>query len=1146
MKIEPYNRCLFRRLTSTVFAIAALAVGIAAMIPDTAQAGTLLIPAWSFARGNAQVHADPDEFADAGPVVISGPEEPWGWRIEYDIDIPVEGKYSLEVCYAAAEARSVELFFDNVNSGKTCTRVTVDKSSQPTLNSSGARWDKITNAQGNHPLYVSLTKGKHTVMFTRRGLLPHLVALRLTTEEEFPESWQPPRYKPRDIDSIPASQRAAFDPPKNIDIAAMREPVKSAVRSRAAGSMEILAWTFDRGNVEIDANPDKCGGAGPVVGGGPRTGEEVAVEYDIDFPVTGDYTLTIRYASANALPVNVLLDGKNLGEACAGVTFGSAPFEKPVRLSSDSWEARKNRETFSKDGEIVKLSVTQGKHTLKFARRGPLPNLMDLRLDSMTPFPKEWKKQERKMRHIDRVPAVYRTAFLPPDAVNVEALRLAIQDTMASVGLKYAGGEKYLKQLAELEKKQKAAESGSAEDRQKIEEELKALRLKAMTANPSLDFDKLIFLKRTGGYGHTYTDQHASGTEGNLCILSPVSADGKVTTLVPELEGGLFDRFDLSYDATKVVFGYKKYKEEAKGTFRIYEIDIDPAAGKMVPGSLRQLTFGGKCEDEVVKSCGWQRRGADRGFDDMDPIYLPDGKILFASTRSMRNTFCGGSSVTNLYLMDADGKNMRCLSAGPINETAPAVMNDGRIIYTRWEYVDKGLGNGEGLWSVRPDGSGVDHVFKNNTIRPAGMSGARSIPGSRKFVTIGGTHHNTAMGPVILVDTRRTRRHTSAMKCITPELGYPCMAHPIYHFGFFMDPYPFSEKFFLVSHAPGAIPRTRANYGIYLLDAWGNRAKLCEDEKLNCYEPIPLRPRRKPPELAPVFRPEKQIASQMPGVKPTGTLFLQDVYEGLTGIERGRVKYLRVIGPLAQPWGSDHMNRIGLNVDVHRKRVYGVVNVHEDGSAYFQVPAEENILFQALDENYMALQHMATFINMMPGESRSCIGCHEHRRNAPRSRSARPIAMAGPPQQIVPQPGDTGPREVDYAADVQPILNRRCVGCHGDKDPKGNLTLTGEPTPRWNRSYENIIGKELIAYMDCRYGRAGYRSVPPLTHFSPKSKLISQIRREPCKSNITAEEIIKIVTWVDTNAPYYGTYRGKRDLKDKDDPDFRALPLAGK
>jgi len=1152
MQVESNLPLRFRRLTSIMLLPACLTVGLAAGPVSRAEAGSLVIPAWSFARGNARVYADPAKYADAGPVVGSGPEEPWGWRVEYDVDFPVSGKYTLEVSYAAAEARPMEVFFDNANKGKVCTHVTfgpasAGKAPELTWNSSGARWETFLNQFGG-AVNLAMDRrqpakaGKHTIVLASRRPLPHLVALRLTTAKAFPASWQPPQYKVRDLESIPAAHRKAFEPRKDVDVAALRQPAKGPQRPRAAGSLTIAPWTFDRGNVEIYGSPDEYAQAGPLTGGGPDAPEQGVVEYDIDFPVTGDYALAIRYAAAEPRPVDVFLDGKNLGKACTGITFGSAPFEKPVRFSADSWAARKTpHEVFSKDGEPVKLSVTQGKHTLKLTRRGPLPNLMELRLDSLTAFPKDWKQAERKIRHLDRVPPEHRATFLPPEAVNIEALRLAIRDTMATFGPEYAGGKKYLKQLTELEKKQKAAESGAAEGRKKIEDELKALRRQAMLAHPSLDFDHLLFLKRDGGYGHTYTDQHAGGTEGNLCILSPVAADGKVTELVPELTGGLFDRFDLAYDAKKVVFGYKK---EARGTFRIYEIDIDPAAGKMVPGSLRQLTFGGKREADVIKACGWQGRGADRGFDDMDPVYLPDGRILFASTRSQRNTFCGSSSVTTLYIMDADGKNLRCLSAGPINEHAPSVLNDGRVIYTRWEYVDKGLGNGESLWAIRPDGSGVDHVYKNNTVRPAGMSNARSIPGSQSFVTIGGTHHNTAIGSVILVDPRVSRRGTAAMRSLTPEIGYPCMAHPVYHFGFFMDPYPFSETFFLVSHAPGQIPRSRANYGIYVLDAWGNRAELCRDPKLNCYEPIPLRPRRKPMAIASLMPAGRGVADAgTTGKESTGTLFVQNVYEGMTGIEPGRVKYLRVVGPLAQPWGANHMNRIGLNVDVHRKRVYGVVKVQDDGSAYFRVPANENILFQALDENFMALQHMATFINMMPGETRSCIGCHEHRRQAPGLKGARPLALKYPPQTIQPQPGDVGPRTVDYAADVQPVLDKHCVRCHGGKDPKARLDLTGVPTGRYNRSYENIIGRELICYMDCRYGRSGYRAFPPLTHFSPRSKLAMLLLKGHKKVKLPRGELLKIVTWIDANAPYYGTYRGKRELEDKDSPDFRLPPL---
>ena len=453
--------------------------------------------------------------------------------------------------------------------------------------------------------------------------------------------------------------------------------------------------------------------------------------------------------------------------------------------------------------------------------------------------------------------------------------------------------------------------------------------------------------------------------------------------------------------------------------------------------------------------------------------------------------------------------------------------------------MDKGLGNGQSLWAIRLDGSGTDHVFKNNTVWPAGMSCARSIPGSSSLITIGGSHHHTALGSVILVDARRSRRGTEAMTCITPEIDYHCM-DSMGKFGQCTDPYPLSETFYLVSK----------DGVLYVMDRWGNRTVLYRDPdpKSHCVEPFPIRPRRKPMEIAPLAPVSPNVAQpEAVATAKTASLFVQDVYQGMTGIERGRVKYLRVMGVLKYPWGAERVNATaGLNADIHHKKVYGVVKVHKDGSAYFNVPANENIFFQALDENYMLLQHMPTFLNLKPGAKRSCIGCHERRRKAPSvvQTKSRPQAVGYPPQDIVPQPGDTGPRTVHYEADVQPVLNRNCLGCHSGPEPKGRLDLAGVPTAAWNRGYENLIGRGLVSYMNCQYGRAHYRPEPPLTFGSHRSKLVAQIRKDPCKGTLTREEFIKITTWIDANVPYYGTYDGKKRLKYKDEPDFRPNPRA--
>jgi hypothetical protein len=230
------------------------------------------------------------------------------------------------------------------------------------------------------------------------------------------------------------------------------------------------------------------------------------------------------------------------------------------------------------------------------------------------------------------------------------------------------------------------------------------------------------------------------------------------------------------------------------------------------------------------------------------------------------------------------------------------------------------------------------------------------------------------------------------------------------------------------------------------------------------------------------------------------------------------------MGALPWPWEEKGVFRLSDHGTVHRKKVYGIAKVHEDGSAFFTVPAEENLFFQALDADYMQLQHMPTFINLMPGEKRACIGCHEQRRKAPSVADARPMAMEHPAQALVPQPGDSGPRMIHYVTDIQPILDKNCVSCHGSKNPKAQLDLTGELTKDWTRSYESLTGKGLVSVRDARYGRSGFRPQPPLNFGSHLSRLVAQIRKDPCKGTLSREEFIRIVTWVDANSPFLGKY----------------------
>ena len=658
------------------------------------------------------------------------------------------------------------------------------------------------------------------------------------------------------------------------------------------------------------------------------------------------------------------------------------------------------------------------------------------------------------------------------------------------------------------------------------------------------NFDKLLFIKRyTYQSTHIYTDHYDGSTlsGGNLCVLSPVIPDGKVTELVPELCSGIIGNYDLSHDAKKVVFSYKA--SPGKG-YRIFEVGVDGQG-------LRQLTRDDPDEKLMCAQYG-------HGYDDLDPCYLPNGDIVFTSTRSRRAVLCTHNfTSTSLHVMDADGAHIRCISGNTINEFTPTVMHDGRVLYTRWEYVDKGAGDVQSLWSIRPDGSCASHVYKNNLSRPSAMMDARQIPGSNKIVAIGAPHMPLAVGSVLLVDTHVSQQYATAMMNLTPEIGLPP------HFGwknpgagFYATPYPLSQDLFLVSYYNGPNHNDPAGYGIYFFGSSGKRQFVYKDGKYSCFRPMPLRPRPVPSDVG-VTEATHQV-SECDECEAGATLFLADVYQGMTGIERGRVKYLRVMEDVPKPWGASWVSpgqgdsigmqhpAVSLGGHFAVKKVHGVVPVHEDGSAVLTVPAHKNLYFQALDEHYMELQRMRTFVNLIPGETRSCIGCHESRKLTALPRDSLPLALTEAPRHSVPQPGDTGPRTVHYPTDVQPIFDKHCVSCHGATAPAAKLDLSGELTILFNRSYESLIGRNLVNKIDVSPRDAFIPAVPPLTFGSHRSKMIERIRRKdsPCNVNVTLEEFVRLVTWIDANAPYYGIYEGKRNLKWKGDPGFRPTPLA--
>ncbi len=722
-----------------------------------------------------------------------------------------------------------------------------------------------------------------------------------------------------------------------------------------------------------------------------------------------------------------------------------------------------------------------------------------------------------------------------------------------------------------------AEEFGEAREQPKplaplnISEDTAATRAKLRRLLPGVE--KILFVRRyTLQSSHYYTDFidgcHKFG--GNLCVLS--LTDGTIREIASELSHGIFGRCALSFDGKKVVFDWK---EKIGVGFRIWEVGIDGAG-------LRQLTF--PPADETARIEKYQlNQGRDsyrHHTDDMHPCYLPDGGICFVSTRCEYGILCDGLdrlTTSVLYRMDADGSNMEKLSNNSVSESSPTVMNDGRILYTRWEYVDNGSVSNKGLWAVRPDGTGSEEVYGMNIAFPPVFNVGRAVPGSNTlFVAIGAPHMPLGVGTLMLIDTRMDRRTGDCVTYVTPEVdtqhqwgwdnvpgGATKPIPPEMQRGrdsagntdrgpLYMDPYPLSGSHFLVAFNPQDTWNVINAYGLYLIDGKGNRDLLAKDTEYSYWMPIPVRKSPKPPVVTGAI--DEELAG-----KGLARVVVTDIYRGMDNVPRGTIKYIRVNEHVSRPWASrrfwggdvyDQQHSV-VTCDTHLglKIQHGIVGVEEDGSAHFLVQADKNIFFQALDKDYVEVQRERTFVNFRPGEVRSCVGCHEQAQDV--SRATMPAAVVAAlqrePDTPGPQPGEKrGSRPLAYEVDVQPIWDAHCVRCHGGDKTEGNLDLTGALTTHFNRSYENIIKRRLISIIGENHPKAGNNHyLPPYSLGTHASQLAKYIDPQHYDVKLTPEERIRITTWIDSNGQYYGSYYGRKNLQYKDHPNFRPILTFG-
>ena len=703
-----------------------------------------------------------------------------------------------------------------------------------------------------------------------------------------------------------------------------------------------------------------------------------------------------------------------------------------------------------------------------------------------------------------------------------------------------------------------AGEAATAEERYLA---VRQVKRRIAMKNPVIDFTRLLFIDQPYPAGPEW--QHQSGHRmghravpgGRLLVLDGLYPGGRLRKLAPEKPGS-FWRPDLSFDGRRVLFCYKGYDEKS---FRLHEIGIDGTGA-------RQLT-----ESE---------------YDDIDPIYLPDGHIMFTTTRGNTYVRCGPYMYSYvLARCDADGANVYLISANSEPDFLPSLLPDGRVVYSRWEYSDKEQDRTQSLWTTNQDGTGTVVFWGNQSRWPDHPAEPRAIPGSRRVMFAGVGHHDWFRGSIGIVDPQQGTDFPLGLTRVTGHLPWAEVSNPPagdrlesprYHasgsYAGYLGPYPLSEEDFLVS-ARGLDDKFR----IYLMDVHGTM-ELIYEGVYNAWYPIPVRPRpTPPPQPDRVAWPGTGEARRSPA---PGVFYNPDVYWGVPDLPRGSVRYLRVVQQDATTFSTWVKTwAFGPPVSaVHTeavKRIVTVVPVEADGSVHFEAPAGQALYFQLLDERYRALHTMRSFTHLLPDERRGCVGCHKLHSAAPPPGPG--LAMRRGPTELSPPPWGT--ESISYERFAQPVLDRYCGECHqGEGEAREALDLTLRPAPgpfagHFREPYLTLLGAAAWPHRLSDAGQPGYgiaaaipvyglkpddvypanpatdalstiqRTLRPKRYLSPQSRLVELAGSgEHYGVAVPPADLRRLIAWVDANCPSLGEEE-VRAMPDPDFPGIEQLPV---
>ena len=671
---------------------------------------------------------------------------------------------------------------------------------------------------------------------------------------------------------------------------------------------------------------------------------------------------------------------------------------------------------------------------------------------------------------------------------RIESLRLAIEDQRDTFEAQYPKTNQYLARVGEFERQAQGVlarvlgKGGEAlVDVLKLRADVGGADKEILLANPLLGFEKLLLISGGPGFSSNWGGANRLGRA--IEVLSPVRPDGKLTAI----HKGTTCSMDLSFDAKKILFS------DGKG---IFEINVDGT-------SLRQIT--------------------DQGSPLLhyDPCYMPNGKIMFVSNACEQAVPCtGGANVGNMHVMDADGKNERRIAYDQDHNWNPVLMQDGRVLYSRWEYNDTPHYFSRLLFQMYPDGTNQMEYYGSNSYWPNAMYWPQPIPGHSSAVVciVSGHHGVPRMGELVLLDPALGRHEADGVIQRIPGRGKK--VEPVIMDGLvseswprFATPYPLAEpvthrgagKYFLVTCKMDPV----SPWGLYLVDVFDNMTPLL----MGGYSmPTPLRPRPRPPVLKERIDLSKKDA----------LVYMADVYagDGLRGYPRGSIKALRVSSVHYRFAGNGDTRAASYEGGWDVKKILGTVPVYEDGSAMFHVPANMPIVVQPLDEEGKAQQQMRSWYTAMPGEKASCVGCHEPQ-NAMPSHATYTMAMQRKPSKIKAWYGPT--RGFSFDREVQPVLDHRCAGCHNGQPRKDGGQIPDFRAKRLHKDYKGHYSPAYLAlhpYVRRAGYEADYHLLAPAEFEADTGQLVQMLKKGHHGVTLTREEWDRIYTWIDLNIPY--------------------------